>query len=41
LGGTTFGRGLTRYAFTLEEGEARTLRIDQVAGLFVLERISG
>ncbi|MDX1392799.1 MAG: serine hydrolase domain-containing protein [Gemmatimonadota bacterium] len=39
LGGTTFGAGDARYRFIMEGGRAAVLQLDQVGGLYVLERV--
>jgi hypothetical protein len=39
LGGTTFGRGDSRYRFLMDGDRAVTLQVDQVGGLYVLDRI--
>ncbi|MFV1988099.1 MAG: serine hydrolase domain-containing protein [Gemmatimonadota bacterium] len=39
LGGTTFGRGDTRYRFVLDGDRVAALQVDQVTGLYVLEKI--
>jgi CubicO group peptidase (beta-lactamase class C family) len=39
LGGTTFGRGNIRYRFVLDGDRVVVLQVDQVGGLYVLEKI--
>ena len=39
IGGNTFARGDTRYTFVMDGDRAGGLQVDQVGGLFVLERV--
>ncbi|MDH3733084.1 MAG: beta-lactamase family protein [Gemmatimonadota bacterium] len=41
LGSNTFARGSARYTFVMEGDRADVLQVDQVGGLYVLERVGG